>query len=91
MEKQVKRRCVPKYREHIHGLDIFISNGYGVRSSSRCLKRAGCTPPEPAMIEHDILKLIEHDARSFHLRAIDALDAFAEILTGRVGRADQYR
>jgi hypothetical protein len=38
------------------------------------------------MTAHDILELIEHDARSFHLRAADALDAFAEILAGFAGQ-----
>ena len=38
------------------------------------------------MTAHDILKLIEHDARSFHLRAADALNAFAEILAEFAGQ-----
>lgn len=33
----------------------------------------------------DILKLIEHDARSFHLAATDALAAMAEILAELAG------
>jgi hypothetical protein len=38
------------------------------------------------MIAQNILKLIEHDARSFHLRAVDTLDAFAEILAEIAGQ-----
>jgi len=38
------------------------------------------------MTAYDILRLIGHDAKSFHLSGADALPAFAEIVAELAGR-----